>query len=532
VSSYTGTPTLLRFVLRNDRVRIPVWVLGIGLSVMGSVASFASTYPTAADRQARADVLSTPVASLFVGPGFGLDNYTFGAMTAHELLPLTSLAAALMSIFLVVRHTRAEEETGRTDLVRATEVGRQAGLAAALIAVVGANLVLGVLLAVGLPLSLDGLSAAGSIAFAGAVVGVGLVFAGVAALTAQLTVSARAAAGAASIAMGAAYVLRAVGDMGNGVLSWLSPFGWATESRAYVQERWWVMVLPVGATIVLIGVAFAVNARRDVGAGLLADRPGPATAPSSLRSSVGLAWRLQRVTLAWWAASLFLLGLVYGGVAEQAGKLYENVSSISKYLARIGASDAPDQYLALALFISALVAAGFAIQSTLRLRSEEVADRAEPLLATPVSRDGFVTSHLLMAMVGSVVLMLACGLGMGISHAVSINDAGEIPRLMGAGLVYAPGLWVFAAFAVALFGLVPRATAAAWIALGVLAFIGFLGPLLKLPDWMFDLSPIEHVPRLPVADFSLGPVLLLTLVAAALTAAGIVGFRHREVGTA
>jgi ABC-2 type transport system permease protein len=238
------------------------------------------------------------------------------------------------------------------------------------------------------------------------------------------------------------------------------------------------------------------------------------------------------VTLAWWAVSLFLLGLVYGGVAEQAGKLYKNVSSIGKYLARIGAADAPDQYLALALFISALIAAGFAIQSTLRLRSEEVADRAEPLLATPVSRDGFVTSHLLVAMVGSVVLMLACGLGMGISHAVSISDAGEIPRLMGAGLVYVPGLWVFAAFAVALFGLVPRATAAAWIALGLLAFIGFLGPLLKLPDWMFDLSPIEHVPRVPAADFTLVPLVLLTLAAAALVGAGFLGFRHREVGTA
>src|SRR5262245_63651243 len=122
---------------------------------MGSVASFASTYPTAADRQARADVMRNAVAKLFTGPGFGLDNYTFGAMTANELLPLTAVAVALMSIFLVVRHTRAEEESGREDLIRSTAVGRYATAVATVVVVGGANLVLAVLLTVGLPASLD-----------------------------------------------------------------------------------------------------------------------------------------------------------------------------------------------------------------------------------------------------------------------------------------------------------------------------------------------------------------------------------------
>jgi ABC-2 type transport system permease protein len=124
MNALAGTGTMIPFTLRRDRVRLPVWVLAIALSVMGSVASFGPTYPTAADRQAQAEVDGTPLMRLFTGPGFGLDNYTYGAMTANEMLALTALVVALMSIFLVVRHTRGEEETGRAELVLATAVSR------------------------------------------------------------------------------------------------------------------------------------------------------------------------------------------------------------------------------------------------------------------------------------------------------------------------------------------------------------------------------------------------------------------------
>jgi ABC-2 type transport system permease protein len=532
VSALTGTGTLIRFILRRDRVRIPVWVLAIALSVMGSVASFADTYPTAADRRDRADVLDSPMASLFTGPGYDLDDYTYGAMTANEMLPLTAMAVALMSIFLVVRHTRAEEESGRTDLIRAAVVGRHAVTAATLTVVGGANLLLCALLTLGLPASLDGLSTSGSLAFAAALAGIGFVFAGVALLVAQLTVGARVALGAASIVMGATYLVRSIGDMGNGVLSWLSPFGWATEARAYVNERWWTLLPAIATTAVLVGAAILISARRDVGSGLLADRPGPARASRLLGSPFGLALRLQRASLVWWSVSLFLLGLVYGGFAEQAGELYEDIDAIDDYLVRIGDADAADQYLALTLLISALIAGGYTIQSTLRLRSEESALRAEPILATPVSRWRWVSSHLAMALGGSAVLLLAYGVGVGTTRAISAGDAGELPRLLGAALAYLPALWVFAGLATALFGLIPRVVGVAWAALGVLAFIGFFGPLLQLPDWAYDLSPVEHIPRLPVADFTVVPLAVLTAIAAGLLALGLTGFRQREVGSA
>jgi ABC-2 type transport system permease protein len=529
VTSLTGTARLIRFTLRRDRVRLPVWTLAIGLSILGSVSSFATTYPTAADRAARAAVLDSGVARLFVGPGYGADNYTFGAMTANELLPSAAIAVALMSIFLIVRHTRAEEESGRAELVRATMVGRHAPLAAALTVVGAAHLFLFAILAAGLPGALEGLSTVGSVAFAASLLGVGLVFAGVAALVAQLTISARSALGIAAVVVGATYLIRAVGDMGDSILPWFSPFGWATETRSYVDERWWPLALSAAATCSLVAAAVAIDRRRDVGAGIIADRPGATVAAPGLRSPVGLALRLQRASLIAWGVPMFLLGLFYGAIAQDAGALYEDVDALQDYASRVGAADPVDQFLALSTFISALIAVGFAIQSVLRLRTEESAQRAEPVLATRASRDRFMWSHLGIALVGSTALLLVLGLGFGISAAISSDDAWELPRMIAASVAYAPALWVFVGLAGALFGVAPRFAGAVWAVLGGIAFVGFLGPLLQLPDWVFEVSPLEHVPRLPVADFDVAPELVLTVIAGALAAAGSVGFRRRDL---
>jgi ABC-2 type transport system permease protein len=95
-----------------------------------------------------------------------------------------------------------------------------------------------------------------------------------------------------------------------------------------------------------------------------------------------------------------------------------------------------------------------------------------------------------------------------------------------------PAVWVLIGAAVALFGLLPRAMSVAWGALGVCFLVSYLGPLLSLPDWVMDLSPYSHVPLLPAEDFSPGPLLALTAVAAALTAVGVIAFRRRDVAAA
>src|SRR6185312_4199095 len=223
-----------------------------------------------------------PAVIALRGPARGLDST--GGLIAFQLAANGAVAVALLSLLLTGRYTRTEEERGRTELVRAAAVGRPAPPAAAVALVAAVDLVIGLgvagaLLAIGQPL-------AGSLALGASFAATGIVFAAVAAATAQITESARAAHGLAAAVLGIAYVLRAAGDVGDGTLSWLSPIGWGQATRPFAGERWWPLLLSLAATALLLAVAFALLARRDLGSGLIAPRPGsPAAGPGSRRQS-------------------------------------------------------------------------------------------------------------------------------------------------------------------------------------------------------------------------------------------------------
>jgi ABC-2 type transport system permease protein len=120
---------------------------------------------------------------------------------------------------------------------------------------------------------------------------------------------------------------------------------------------------------------------------------------------------------------------------------------------------------------------------------------------------------------------------MGLTYAVASGDAEQIPRLVAASLVYTPALWLLTALGVAVFGLVPRWTAAGWVALILFVLIAMLGELLDLPTWVRDLSPFQHTPALPAATLRILPLVVLTAIAASLTAVGFGTFRHRDLVT-
>ena len=103
--------------------------------------------------------------------------------------------------------------------------------------------------------------------------------------------------------------------------------------------------------------------------------------------------------------------------------------------------------------------------------------------------------------------------------------------MLGAALAQAPAGWLMVGLAVALFGLAPRlAVPAGWTALGGVVLVTLLGPTLRLPQWVMDISPFSHVPKLPGGVFSGTPLLWLAGVAAALTVAGLAGLRRRDLG--
>ncbi|MFJ6485030.1 ABC transporter permease [Streptomyces sp. NPDC091682] len=527
-----GTATLVRFNLRRDRIRIPVWVFALFIATAGTANNVKTLYPTAADRAAIARSSDTPAAMAMTGPQHYLDDYTFGAMLGHRMLGFAAVLVALMSVLIVTRHTRTEEETGRAELVRSTVVGRHAHLAAALAVAAIANLGLALLLTIGLSrMGIEGIDTGGSLLYGLAHAGVGIVFACVAAITVQITAHSRAASGMALAVIGAAYALRASGDVGNDTLSWLSPIGWAQRTYVFVDNRWWPLLLSLALAAACAATGFALSTRRDVGAGLRAARLGRPTASEALVRPFGFAVRLHRGLLIGFGAGLFLLGSMYGSILGDAEDMLKDIDQIQEALKRLGGATVAESFAAMVMSIVAVVASVYVVIAALRPRAEESAGRAEPVLSTGLSRAGWLGSHLAVALIGGTVLLFVAGLGLGISGAASTGDGDLFLKLVGAALAYAPALWVTVGITAALYGWFPRAATAAWF-VPVSAFaIGYLGQLLQFPGWLNDLSPFGHVPRLPAADMRWTPLVILTLIAAALVWAALRGLARRDLET-
>lgn len=527
MSAFNGTGTLLRLALRLDRVRLTVWVLLLAVMPAATAAQYLQLYPTEESLQAVTGVLTNPSLVALNGPLFAV---SLGALTAWKIGTTEFILVGLMSVFTVVRHTRTEEETGRQELVNAGVVGRYAPLTAALLATGLANLVIAILVALGL--AGVGLSAGGALAFGLATGFTGAVFAAVAALAAQITGTARAATGIGVATLGAAFLLRAVGDTGPIWLTWISPVGWAMRLRAFAGEQWWVLALAVALAAVLTVIAYLLLSRRDIGAGLLTQRPGPTEASRSLRSPFALAWRLQRGVLIGWVVAMAASGAVLGGAAKGIANATGLSEQMTDVLARMGGrAGLSDVFLAACFGIIGFVSSAYTVQATLRLRGEEAAGRVEPLLATPVSRTSWALSHLVFAWFGTALLLLAAGAGAGLAYGAQTGNVGvQVGRSVAGALVQLPAAWVLAGLGLALFGLVPRLTNLTWAALIAFAVVLELGALFGLSQWIMDISPFSHVPKLPGAAFTATPLLWLAVVAVALAGAGLAGFRRRDIG--
>jgi polyether ionophore transport system permease protein len=527
-STSAGVGTLLGLTIRRDRIRLPVWIVGITLLVMSTAASYAQRYPTIANRAAIGDALRLPATVALVGPYRGGDAPTYGAMVTQAVLGIACVLAALMSIFAVVRYTRTEEESGRAELVLAAPVGRQARLAASLIVVIAANAALGALIALALPATgVDGIGFAGSIVFGAAVASVGLVFAAVAAVTAQISEYGRGAAALAGAVLGVAYALRAIGDVSAGWLSWLSPIGWAQAAEPFVATRAWPLVPAIGSAVLLMAVATRISSHRDLGTGLVPPAPGPPSATALLGTPGGLAFRLHRVGLVAWAVALAGFGLAYGSILGGADDLLEQISALQHLV--VAGSTITDSFAATLVLVFAILVAVFAVQTVLKVRAEETAGHAEVVLATATSRPAFVGAHAAVAILGGAVLLAIAGAGLGVGAAISLHDAAMVATLTGAALAYVPALWVVTGFAVAVVGLLPRWSSLAWLGVAYPFAIYYARTYLSAPAWSEALSPYSHVSLVPAERVSWWSLLALVVVAAALIAVGIGAFRRRDV---
>jgi ABC-2 type transport system permease protein len=521
-SGLTGTVGLLRLQLRRDRVVLPLWMLLLSVPLATVyVGSIEAVYPT---REGRAGLAATIMASPAQRALYGnVYNDSLGAVGIWKA-SIFHLLIAVAVILTVIRHTRADEETGRAELVDTCAVGRYANLTATLLMTGGAATATGLIGFAGLA-TVD-VPLAGSAAFCAALVGSALVFAGVAAVAAQLSPSARFARGLAFGVLGAAFALRAVGDAGAEELSWLSPLGWSLQVRPYAGDRWWVLVLHLVTALVLIAVAYVLLARRDVGAGLLAERTGPSMAAPWLRGVFGLAWRLDRGSVLVWTVGLCLYGLLVGSVVHGVADEIGDSPVAHDIVVRLGGVEAlEDAFVTVAFTMLAMLTSAMGVSLALRLHQEEAGQRAEPLLAAAVSRSRWLASHLVIAVLATGVAMLATAWAVGLPYGVAAGDVNAtMLQTLGTAAAQLPAVWLPIALTAAVFAVAPRFTPAVWAVLASFVALYLLGSIAGFPQWLRNLEPFVHTAGLTPA-----PLLWLLVFDAALCGAAFVMFGRRDL---
>ncbi|WP_425954651.1 ABC transporter permease [Xylanimonas sp. McL0601] len=518
-----------RLFWRRNRVRLVVWAVFVIGMVGYVIRYYQGMFTTQASLDDFATISNNPGIKALTG--LAANPATLGGAVWTKIWMFVAISLALGAVFLVTRNGRADEELGRTELLRSRVLGLHAHSAAAWLWVAGLCVVGGIgsaLVSIGMGLDPEGAGVMGSLVFGASITGVGLFGLGVGAVAGQVASTSRGANALGSIVVIAFYVLRMVGDLGNGALTWASPIGWGQEMQPWGANRWWPLLLLVVLTVALLAAAWRLEAHRDHGAGLLPDRPGKASAPARFASPLGLALRLQRGAIAGWAIAVVLCAGLFGSVVQAMTDLLKDATgSATKDL--IGGTTV-DALLSMLISLIALVVAVFAVQSTVSLRGDEAGAILEPQLAGAIGRMKWALQRLAIPVVGSAVLLVVGGGIFGASYGSTVSDSSQAGRLAGAALAYWPAIMVLVGVSVLLFGYLPRlAVSLSWGVIAAVWFLMFVGDALGLPHWLLDSLPWSATPYVPLEPLRWTPLVVMTVVAAAFLAVGLDRFRRRDV---
>ncbi|MBN7794346.1 ABC transporter permease [Microbacterium esteraromaticum] len=492
--------TLLLLRLRRDRLQVPLWVVGTTLLAAAAVGGVTASFTTEADRHGLlAAVMANPVILLFRGLPSGSGE---AQVAVFLILPFLSMLVGMMSVFLAVRHTRTDEEQGRAELIAATPAARILPLAATTLHGLLVTTVIGV--GIALAFITLGYPVAGSLIAGLAVASVGLCFLGVGLLSAQLMRTSRGANSLAVWLLVAAYLTAGLGNalgtpsddltrLESSPLTWLSPIGWAENTRAYADDVAWPALLGIALGALLASAAFLVQSTRDLGEGIVPQRHGRASASRMLGSPIGLTWRLSRGAAWGWATGGLIAGVLATSLTSAMNEL-ARIDSVQQLLEAMSQQDDIEQSMVVVFYlIVGVLASCAAVQTVCRARQEEAHGTAEPVLAGAVDRTRWLASHLVVAAAAAGLTLAAAIAGSALGGLR--GGAGLVADAVIAGAGQALAAAVILALTALVFVVAPRATIVfGWMLVLVALLIGLFGPLFSLPEWATRLSPFAQAP--------------------------------------
>jgi len=559
---FENTLQLTRFMLRRERITSTAWIVILLLVVVGLVPGMY----VALDPVARAElvgVLANPAMVAMAGPPYAENYPYFGALYANLMFIFTALTVGIMNIFLIVRHTRADEEKGRYEVVRALPIGRLANINAAMLTALIVNGALAITMAVFMFLAGSvgdtHICLGGSILWGVGLGVTGLVFAALTALFCQLSAITRSALAYSFVALIVLYLVRASGDMNSDleIISLISPLGLVMRTQVFIYNYWWPIWIMCATIVVISSIAYYLNSIRDIDQGMISTRPGKAEGGVLLKSAPGLAIKLQKFAVIMVVVGMLVLGASYGAVMADveafvaSNEMYqtlmltpagidisvleglpvdEAIVVMNQALAALGFT-VVEMFSGFITGMMALMGLAALIVFTLKVKSEEKDIRTELVLAASVSRNKYMYGFVIISFIAAPILQAAVGLGMyGVAVNTLTNPADiSLAFVLESALVYVPAIWVVIGLTVLLVGLWPRATGFVWAYFAYCFFVDMFGRVGIFPDWIVNTTPFGFVPQLPMEQTNWLVMGVLTAIAAAFTAAGFYFYNRRDI---
>ena len=528
---FNNTTKLTKLYFKREWLSATIWLAIIVTLSLFVAGIFTDLYGTSADRIGMAETMRNPAMVAMVGPAYAEgEAYTNGVMYGQMMLLFSAMAVAVMNIFLVIKHTRKDEEEGRNELIRSLPTGRLSNLLGTMIICVIINTILALIMGFGLAImNIESMTLTGSLLYGASLGVVGICFGAIAALFAQIASTSRGAIAYSFIFLGIDYLTRAIGDVSGNFLSYLTPLGIIFKTETYASNYWWPICVLLGIAVLIGIIAFYLNSHRDLGAGLLASKPGRKEASRFLQSPIGLQVRLLRTMLIGWLITMFILGTSYGSVFGDIEKFLSGSEMMQQIFLNNDKFTFAEQFMTTLMTISSILVAIPTLMIILKILGEEKKGRIENIYAKKVSRNKVLANYLILSIIGSIFFMKAFVLGLWIASSAVMADPISFWTMFGAGLVYLPAIWVIIGIAMLLIAYIPKMTKLVWILLGLCFFVVYIGKILQLPEWLINFTPFGSIPKLPVDDFNISPLIILTIIAVVMFVVGFIGYRKRDL---
>ncbi len=516
-------------LLTKDKLKIGLWIGSITAFVVGVGFAYPALFPDAAELVGLVEAMKNPMMVAMFGPVFDEINYTIAVSLSNQMLMFSMMFSAIMSIFIASRMTRGDEEDGVLELIQSLPIGRLTHTLATVIIIVLMNLVLSLLIGLGLAfIPEESITLTGSMTFGFAVGAAGVFMGSITLIIAQLFENNRTVMGMSFLVFGMMYILRGIGDLGETVLVWIIPLNWPLRTEAYVNNHNYLNLLTIILSAGLFYVALLLNKRRDLESGIFTQKTGRIKASKTLKTPLGLVLKLLKTSMIAWVATVFVLGIMYGSIFGDLDTFIEG-SDIFQEMLPGGEYALNVQFMSIIMMVIAIASGIGPLMFLNRLATEEKKNRTEHIYARSVSRMTMMTIFTSIALISTVVILLAGAVGMLSGINASMDDPIQAGYIMQAGFAYLPALLFMVGLGTVIIGYVPEKTYLIWIYFGYSFLVIYMGNLLNVPVFFTYLTPFGYIDQLPIESFNILPTIILCGLTIVMISVGFYRYKSRDL---